>query len=147
MVVGFSDDDYAGVSLSHTDALVVTLTIANYQIRRIIVDTGSSADILFKSAFDYMGVPWEKVVPVSCHLLGFAGEKVLPLGSIDLPVTAGTFTRQRVIMVRFLIVDRISAYNAIIGRTALNDLKAVTSTPYLSMKFSTEEGVRIVKGD
>jgi len=147
MVVGFSDDDYAGVSLPHTDALVVTLTIVNYQTRWILVDTGSSTDILFKSAFDYMGVPREKVVPVSCHLLGFAGEKVLPLGSSDLPVTAGTYPRQRVIMVKFLIVDRISAYNAIIGRTALNDLKAVTLTPHLSMKFLTEEGVGVVKGD
>jgi len=94
-----------------------------------------------------MGVPREKVVPVSCQLQGFAGENVLSLGSIDLPVTAGTYPRQKVIMVKFLIVDRVSAYNAIIGRTALNDLKAVTSTPHLSMKFPTEEGFGVVKGD
>jgi hypothetical protein len=50
-------------------------------------------------------------------------------------------------MVRFLIVDKISAYNTNIGRTALNDLKVVASTPHLSMKFSTEEGIRVVKGD
>ncbi|XP_062170982.1 uncharacterized protein LOC133876752 [Alnus glutinosa] len=94
-----------------------------------------------------MGVPRERVVSVSCHLLGFAKEKVLPLESIELPVTAGTYPRQKVIMVKFLIVDRTSAYNAIIGRIALNDLKAVTSTPHLSMKFPTEEGVGVVKGD
>jgi hypothetical protein len=122
LIVWFSNDDYAGVSLPHTDALVVTLTVANYQTRRILVDTRSSADILFKSAFDYMGVPREIVVPIACQLQGFAGEKVLPLGSIDLPVTAGTYPRQKVIMVKFLIVDRVSAYNAIIRRTALNDL-------------------------
>ncbi|XP_062162167.1 uncharacterized protein LOC133869226 [Alnus glutinosa] len=147
LIIGFSDDYYAGVSLQHTYALVVTLTIANYQTQRILVDTGSSADIMFKSAFDYMGVPREKVDPVSCQLQGFAGENVLPLGSIDLPVTAGTYPRQKVIMVKFLIVDRVSAYNAIIRRTALNDLKAMTSTPHLSMKFPTEEGVGVVKGD
>jgi hypothetical protein len=147
LVIGFSDDDYAGVSLPHTDALVVTLTIANYQTRRILIDTGSSADILFKSAFDQMGVPSEKLIPVSCQLQGFAGERVLPLGSIELPVTAGTYPRQKVIMVKFLIVDKISAYNAIIGRTALNDFRAVTSTSHLSMKFPTEEGIGEVKGD
>jgi hypothetical protein len=147
LIIGFSDDDYAGVSLPHIDTLVVTLTIANYQTRWILVDTGSSDDILFKSAFDHMGVPREKVVPVSCQLQGFAAEKVLPLGSIDLPMTAGTYPRQKVIMVKFLIIDRVSAYNAIIGRTALNNLKAVTSTSHLSMKFPTEEGVGVVKGD
>ncbi|XP_062176069.1 uncharacterized protein LOC133881128 [Alnus glutinosa] len=147
LIIGFSDDDYAGVSLPHIDALVITLTIANYQTRRILVDTGSSVDILFKSAFDHMEVPRGKVVPVSCQLQGFAGEKVLPLGSVDLPVTAGTYPRQKVIMVKFLIVDKVSAYNAIIRRTALNELKAVTSTPHLSMKFSTEEGVGVVNGD
>jgi len=53
LIIGFSDDDYAGVSLPHTDALVVTLTIANYQTRRILVDTGSSADILEKIIWTY----------------------------------------------------------------------------------------------
>jgi len=80
-------------------------------------------------------------------LLGFAGEKVSPLGSIELPVTARTYPRQRVIMIKFLIVERASAYNAIFERTALNVLKAVTSTPHLSMKFPTPEGVGVVKGD
>ncbi|XP_062166896.1 uncharacterized protein LOC133873182 [Alnus glutinosa] len=140
------DEDYAGVSLPHTDALVVSLTIANHQTRRILVDTGSFADVLFKSAFDYMGVPLEKVIPVTCHLLCFVGEEMVPLGSIELHVTAGTYPRQKVIMVKFLIVEKALAYNAIIGRTALNDLKAVTSTHHLSMKFPTEEGVGVVKG-
>jgi hypothetical protein len=147
VVVGFSDEDYVGVPLPHTDALVVSLTIANHQIRRILINTGSSTDILFKSAFDHMSIPRDRVIPILCHLLGFVGEKVLPLGSIKLPVTTGTYLRQKVIMVKFLLVDRPSAYNVIFGRIALNELKAITSTLHLSMKFPTEEGIRIVKGD
>jgi hypothetical protein len=50
-------------------------------------------------------------------------------------------------MVKFLVVDKPSAYNAIFGRTTLNELKVVMSTPHLSMKFPNAEGVGVVKGD
>jgi hypothetical protein len=91
--MGFSDKYYAEVSLPHINALEVSLTIANHYIRRILIDTRSSTDILFKSAFDHMSIPRDRVVPVLCHLLGFAGEKVLPLGFIELPVIAWTYPR------------------------------------------------------
>ncbi|XP_062177089.1 uncharacterized protein LOC133882022 [Alnus glutinosa] len=138
-VIGFSDDDYAGVSLPHTDALVLSLEIANHKIHRVLVDTGSSADILYRSAFERMKIDRSKVIPTRYSLVGFTGEQVLPLGSIELPVTAGMYPRQRTVMVRFLIINRPSAYNAILGRTALNEFRAVTSTPHLSMKFPTED--------
>jgi hypothetical protein len=51
---------------------------------------------------------------------------------------------QKTILVRFLIVDQPSAYNAIFGRTAQAELKVVTSIPHLSMKFPTEDGVGVV---
>jgi len=144
-VIGFSDDDYAGVSLPHTDALVLSLAIANHKIHRILIDTGSSADILYRPAFELMKIDRRKMVPTRHSLVGFTGEHVLPLGSIELPVMAGVYPRQRTIMVKFLIIDQPSAYNAILGRTALNELKAVTSTPHLSIKFPTEEGVGVKK--
>jgi hypothetical protein len=51
------------------------------------------------------------------------------------------------IPVKFLIVDQPSAYNAIFGRTAQAELKAVTSIPHLSMKFPREDGVGVVRGE
>jgi hypothetical protein len=146
-VIGFSDDDYARVSLPYTDALVLSLAIANHKIHRILIDTGRSADILYRSAFELMKIDRRKVIPTRHSLVEFIGEQVLPLGSIELLVMAGAFPRQRTIMVRFLIIDQPSAYNAILGRTTLNELQAVTSTPHLSMKFPTEEGIGVEKGN
>jgi hypothetical protein len=142
MVVGFSDEDYAGVSLPYTDAIVVTLQVANH---RIFVDNGSSADILYWSAFQHMEISPEKVIPATCPLVGFAGEQVQPVGSIELLVTAGDYPTTKTIMVKFLLIDRPSAYNAILGRTTLNDLKAITSTPHLKIKFPTLRGIGEVK--
>lgn len=147
LIIGFSEDDYAGISRPHTDALVVSMQIGNHNVRRILVDNGSSADILYWSAFSHLGISREKILPAPCPLVGFAGEQVHPVGSIELPVTVGEHPRQRTIMTRFLLIDKPSAYNAIIGRAALNELEAVTSTAHLKMKFPTKEGVGEVKGD
>jgi hypothetical protein len=46
--ISFSDDDANGVSMPHDDALVVTMTVANHT-HRILVDNGSSAEIIYWS--------------------------------------------------------------------------------------------------
>jgi hypothetical protein len=94
-----------------------------------------------------MEISPEKVIPATCPLVGFAREQVLPVGSIELPETAGDYPTTKTIMVKFLLIDRPSAYNSIIGRTALNDLRAITSTSHLKIKFPTERGVGEVRGE
>ncbi|XP_062167045.1 uncharacterized protein LOC133873343 [Alnus glutinosa] len=141
LAITFSDEDYEGVYLPHSNALVVTMVIANHKIHRVLVDNGSSADILYKSVFDLMKISREKVSAFHFPLVGFAGKQVMPLGSIELQVTLGNPPAQKTIPVKFLLVDQPSAYNAIFGRTAQAELKAVMSIPHLSMKFSTEDGV------
>jgi hypothetical protein len=86
-------------------------------------------------------------VPTSCPLIGLMGEQVQLLGSIELSVTAGTLPKQATIMVHFLLVDRSLAYNAIIGRAALNKFRAITSTPHLKIKFPMDHRVGEVRGD
>jgi hypothetical protein len=147
LTITFSDEDYEGVYLPHSDALVVTMVIANHKIHRVLVDNCSSADILYKSAFDLMKISKDKVSAFRFPLVGFVGEQVMPLGSIELQVTVGSPPTQKTIPVKFLIVDQPSAYNAIFGRTAQAELKAVTSIPHLCMKFPTDDGVGVVRGE
>jgi len=100
------------VSLPHTDDLVLSLAIANHRIHRILKDTRSSVDILYKIAFELMKIEWRKIVPARHSLVGFLGEQVFPFGFIELPVMAGTYPRQKTIMVKFLVINRPSGYNA-----------------------------------
>lgn len=63
MVIRFSDEDYMGISLLHTNALVVTLIMANHNIHRILVDNGCSANILYWFEFKKTGLGEEEDCP------------------------------------------------------------------------------------
>ena len=49
--ITFTDEDAERIHHPHDDAIVITLLIADYTIRRVLVDNGSSADILYYPAF------------------------------------------------------------------------------------------------
>ncbi|GAV79335.1 hypothetical protein CFOL_v3_22800, partial [Cephalotus follicularis] len=123
-VISFSEADYEGVRLPHDDPVVVTLLVELFTMKRILIDSGSSADILYKHAFDQLRIPADQLKPVKTPLVGFAGETIHPLGSINLSVVAGTAPRQTQVEMTFLVVDTPSPYNAIVGRPGLNLLEA-----------------------
>ena len=79
----FSDEDARRLHHPHDDAIVITLIIAIYTTRRVLVDKGSSADILYYLAFQQMRINKELLHPVSVSLISFGGMKVLPVGTIS----------------------------------------------------------------
>ena len=139
--ITFSDSDLEGCQQPHDNPLVIRAIVANKTVHRVLVDNGSSVDIIFASAFDKMGIGREKLEPVSTHLRGFSGEKVLPLGSIQLVLTLGDPLCQATTTVKFLIVDAPSAYNVFLGRPCLNAIKAIPSAYPKVIKFPTTNGV------
>uniref|UniRef100_A0A2N9ER72 RNA-directed DNA polymerase n=1 Tax=Fagus sylvatica TaxID=28930 RepID=A0A2N9ER72_FAGSY len=146
-VISFSEDDARNIHHPHDDALVVTLTIAGFLTRRVLIDNGSSADIIYLPAYQQMKIDKEQLKPIDIPLVGFTGDKVKPLGVVSLIIEAGTYPKQVRTSVEFLVVDCPSAYNVIIGRPTLNKLRAVTSTYHLLVRFPTEHGIGELKGD
>ena len=103
----------------------------------VLVDNGSSADILYYLAFQQIGIDRAQLIPLNASLVGLGGTRVFPLGAITLSVTVGNYPQQITRDVTFLMVDCSSAYNGILGRPTLNSWKAATSTYYLMIKFPT----------
>jgi len=73
-------------------------------------------------------------------LLTFSGERVSTKGYIDLVTTFRRRNATRKIKIRYLVVDGCTPYNALLGKSSLNKLGAIVSTPHLAMKFPTEKG-------
>jgi len=115
--------------------------------RRVLVDNGSSASILYYLAFQQVRINKELLHQVNVPLIGFGGMKVLPLGTISLLVVLSSCPRQINKEVNFLVVDCSSSYNAIIRGPTLNSWRAATSTYHLSVKFPTKYGIGEIQGD
>ena len=145
--ITFSDSDLEGCQHPHDDPLVIRAIVANRTIHRVLVDNGSSSDIIFASSFDKMDIGREKLEPISTHLRGFSGEKVLPLGSIQLVLTLGDPPCQATTAMKFLIVEASSTYNMLLGRPSLNAIKSIPSAYHMMIKFPTTGGVGMVRGD
>ena len=145
--ITFLDSDLERCQHPHDDPLVIRAVVANKTIHLVLVDNGSSTDIIFASAFDKMGIRREKLEPINTHLRGFYGEKVLPLGLIQLVLTLGDPSCQETTGVRFLVVDAPSAYNILLGRPSLNAIKSIPSAYHMMIKFPTTSGVGMVQGD
>ena len=75
------------------DALVIKAMIANNKVHRILVDNGSSVDILYFQAFERMGLTVSDLKPSPNPVYGFMGDSVVPLGVISLPMMLGEYPR------------------------------------------------------
>ncbi|KAK6123248.1 hypothetical protein DH2020_043005 [Rehmannia glutinosa] len=145
-IISFGVEDRRGITLAHNDPLVITATITNFEVARIMVDTSSSVNVLFYEAYLRMGLEIE-VKPVDTTVFGFGGRVMEPIGHVTLSVTIGEQPRHKMRMVSFFVVDSYSTYNVIIGRPALNAFQAIVSTFHMKLKFVMEDGVGEVLGD
>ena len=99
------------VTTPHHDALILTLCINNFDVHRVLVDPGSTVDLLHLPAFRKMKVPLDKLNSTCIILSGFNGATTLTIGDITLPVKAGPVKKQ----VLFSVVEDLGPYNAIVG--------------------------------
>ena len=109
--INFTEKDAQQLHHPHNNALVINLSIVDFNIQRVLVDNGSSIDILYYPAFQQMRIDKERLLHSDTPLVGFSGIKVFPIKTI----TIGTYYQQLTKEVSFLVVDCFSTYNTIIG--------------------------------
>ncbi|XP_056691755.1 uncharacterized protein [Spinacia oleracea] len=119
----------------HDDPLVLELEIANFPVKRCLIDGRSSANIIFWEAFTQLNIDHGELSRVNYPVIGFSGASVYPEGSIRLPVQVGRGMSARDLMVDFLVIKVPAAYNVIIGRPFIHDAQAVVSTYHFTMIY------------
>ncbi|KAK4389832.1 hypothetical protein Sango_2320200 [Sesamum angolense] len=118
--ISFNSQDMDPMRNQNNDALVISATLANFLVKKVLVDSGSSADIMFYDAYVQLGIDNAQLRKVNTPLTGFSGEMIEPLGKVMLPLSLGSLPKRSTKMVKFLVVKAPSAYNIILGRPSLN---------------------------
>ena len=143
LVIGFSDEDKIGTIKPHDDALVITLRIGGYDVKRVMVDQGSAAEIMYPDLYKGLNLKVEDLTPYSSPLVSFEGKIIIPKGQVKLPVQTGS----KVVEVDFIVVDAYSPYTAIVARLWLHTLGAVSSTLHQKVKYPSDGQIREILGD
>ena len=131
LALSFSDADKQGTIQPYDDALVVTLRIGGYDLKRVMVDQESAAEIMYPYLFKGLGLKPENLATYNSPLVSFEGKMVVPKGQIRLPVQIGS----DVVEVDFIVVDVFSPYTAIMDRPWLHSLGAISSTLHQKVKY------------
>ena len=131
LVLSFSNEDKLGTIQPHDDALVVTLRIGGYDVKRIMIDQGSATEVMYSDLYKGLSLKLENLTAYSSPLMSFEGKMAVPKRQIKLPMQVGT----DVVEVDFIVVDAFSPYTAIMGRPWLHTLGAVSFTLHQKVKY------------
>ena len=91
--MSFNEGDNRGVKQPHNDPLVIMLNIEGFNTKRILVDNGSSADIIYLLAYQQLKLDPRRLRPFDSPFVSFNGDRVYPRGIVTLTVIVGTYSR------------------------------------------------------
>ena len=137
-VLSISNEDKVGTLQPQDNALVVTVMIGGYNVKKVLVDQGSGIKIIYPDLFKGLKLRSEDLTYYDSTLIGFDGKVFFPKGQIRLIVQIKT----EVVEVNFIVVDAYSSYTAIMARPWLHAMGVVPSTLHLKVKYSFRDELR-----
>ena len=75
-ILGFSDKDKVGTIQPHDNALVVTLEIGGYDVKKVLVDQGSAVDVMYLDLYKGLKLRLEDLIAYDSPLVSFEGKKI-----------------------------------------------------------------------
>jgi hypothetical protein len=141
--ITFSREDHPNrISNPGQYPLVVDPVIGNARFSKVLMDGGSSLNILYAHTLRLLGIGLDQLRPNTTSFHGIApGKRVQPLRQIDLPVWFGTPDNFRKETLTFEVVGFRGVYHAILGRPCYAKFMVVLNYTYLKMKMSSPKGV------
>ena len=146
--ISFSEDDACVMHSPHNDALIVMMQSGSCRVSRILVDSGSSVNILYESALDRMEDTPEMTRTMTCPqthqiCMGLTGMRYARPAQITLPIRADPYN----VITEFYVIDGASLHNAILRRSWVHMMEVVPSSYHQLLRYPTSVGTTDIRGD
>ena len=139
----FSRKGQEGTIQPHDDALVVTLRIARFDVRRVMIDKGNGAKVMYLYLYEGLGLTPNDLTRYDTSLVAFDGTVVTPVGQVRLVVEIGGKKE----LVDFIVVHSYSPYTAILNRSWIHSMDAIPFSLHKKVKFSIDWDIFKLQGD
>ncbi|GAU38952.1 hypothetical protein TSUD_363910 [Trifolium subterraneum] len=141
--LSFSDEELLEKGRDHNLALHISVICKSDALSNVLVDTGSSLNVMSKITLDKLAYRGASLRPSALIVKAFDGSRKSVIGEIDLPISVGPHEFQ----ITFQVMDIQASYSCLLGRPWIHEAGAVTSTLHQKLKFVREGKMVIVNGE
>jgi hypothetical protein len=141
--LGFTDSDLTPAGRNHNKALHISMECRDTVLSHVLVDTGSSLNVLPKRALSKLEVEGLVLKPSDLIVRAFDGSKRSVFGEVELPILIGSQTFNTV----FYVMDISPSYSCLLGRPWIHNAGAVSSTLHQKIKFPVNGRIITVCGE
>ncbi|XP_058783918.1 uncharacterized protein LOC131658667 [Vicia villosa] len=141
--LGFTDADLPSEGRNHNRALHISVECKGTMLSRVLVDTGSSLNVLPKSSLMRLDYSDVEIRPSELMVRDFDGSKRSVFGEVDLPIMIGP----QLFTITFFVMDIHASYSCLLGRPWIHAAGAVTSTLHQKLKFATQGKIVTICGE
>ncbi|XP_058745905.1 uncharacterized protein LOC131618759 [Vicia villosa] len=141
--LGFTDADLPSEGRNHNRALHISVECKGTMLSRVLMDTGSSLNVLPKSSLMRLNYSGVEISPSELTVRAFDGSKRSVFGEVDLTIMIGP----QLFTITFFVMDIHPSYSCLLGRPWIHAAGAVTSTLHQKLKFATQGKIVTICGE
>ncbi|XP_050890983.1 uncharacterized protein LOC127096461 [Lathyrus oleraceus] len=141
--LGFSYEELPAEGRNHNKALHISIECVDTVLSRVLVDTGSSLNVMPKSSFSKLTIEGLVMKPSKLIVRAFDGTRRTIIGEVNFPMKIGPHT----FLITFFVMDIYPAYNCLLGRPWIHSAGAVTSMLHQKLKFLADDKLVVVEGE
>nr|XP_027189418.1 uncharacterized protein LOC113786262 [Cicer arietinum] len=141
--LSFGDNELPAEGTEHNKTLHISMRCHDHILARVLVDNGSSLNVMPKSTLSKLFVEGACLKPSALVVKAFDGSRRQVIGEIDLPIQIGP----HIFGITFQVMDIKPAYSCLLGRPWIHAAGAVTSTLHQKLKFTVNNKLVIIYGE